>query len=120
MRPMSFGVCVWNLVVKKALTRYIFCALQSGPLLPNNRVSGRGLACLTDGQDIGRDLPSTLRRCLGTTNIIESPNAGIRQRTGRVTRWRRPVIRGAAGLSFPRRSRTRWTRCHNLFPGTYL
>jgi len=34
------------------------------------------------------DLPGTLRRCLGTTNIIESPNAGIRQRTGRVTRWR--------------------------------
>lgn len=34
------------------------------------------------------DLPSDLRRCLGTTNIIESPNAGIRQRTGRVTRWR--------------------------------
>ena len=34
------------------------------------------------------DLPETLRRCLGTTNIIESPNAGIRQRTGRVTRWR--------------------------------
>jgi putative transposase len=34
------------------------------------------------------DLPGTLCRCLGTTNIIESPNAGIRQRTGRVTRWR--------------------------------
>ncbi len=34
------------------------------------------------------DLPSALRRCLASTNIIESPNAGIRQKTGRVTRWR--------------------------------
>jgi len=34
------------------------------------------------------DLPGSLRRCLSSTNIIESPNAGIRQKTGRVTRWR--------------------------------
>lgn len=34
------------------------------------------------------ELPSQLRRCLASTNIIESPNAGIRQKTGRVTRWR--------------------------------
>jgi transposase-like protein len=34
------------------------------------------------------DLPSQLRRCLASTNIIESPNAGIRDKTGRVTRWR--------------------------------
>ena len=34
------------------------------------------------------DLPGSLRRCLASTNIIESPNAGIRQKTGRVTRWR--------------------------------
>ena len=34
------------------------------------------------------ELPPTLRRCLGTTNLIESPNAGMRMRTGRVTRWR--------------------------------
>jgi len=33
-------------------------------------------------------LPATLRRCLGTTNIIESPHAGVRQRTNRVSRWR--------------------------------
>ena len=32
-------------------------------------------------------LPGSLRRCLCTTNVIESPNAGIRRRTGRVTRW---------------------------------
>jgi transposase-like protein len=34
------------------------------------------------------DMPATLRRCLGTTNLIESANAGMRRRTDRVTRWR--------------------------------
>ncbi len=29
-----------------------------------------------------------LRRCLCTTNVIESPNSGIRRRTGRVSRWK--------------------------------
>ena len=33
-------------------------------------------------------LPGALRRCLCTTNVIESPNSGIRQRTGRVSRWK--------------------------------
>ncbi|MBM4448415.1 MAG: IS256 family transposase [Chloroflexi bacterium] len=33
------------------------------------------------------ELPATLRRCLGTTNIIESPHAGVRLRTNRVSRW---------------------------------
>jgi putative transposase len=44
------------------------------------------------------DLPSPLRRCLASTNIIESPNAGIREKTGRVTHWRdgRMVIRWTA------------------------
>jgi len=32
-------------------------------------------------------LPKTLRRCLGTTNIIESPNSGVRTRTRRVKNW---------------------------------
>jgi putative transposase len=44
---------------------------------------------LTEMFTINRlDLPSQLRRCLASTNIIESPNAGIREKTGRVTRWR--------------------------------
>ncbi len=33
-------------------------------------------------------LPKVLHRCLCTTNIIESPHSGLRQKTGRVTRWR--------------------------------
>lgn len=32
-------------------------------------------------------LPKTLRRCLGSTNLIESPNSGIRSRTRRVKNW---------------------------------
>ena len=32
-------------------------------------------------------LPKTLRRCLGSTNVIESPNSGIRSRTHRVKNW---------------------------------
>ncbi len=32
-------------------------------------------------------LPKTLRRCLGTTNIIESPNSGVRTQTRRVKNW---------------------------------
>ena len=44
------------------------------------------------------DLPSSLRRCLASTNIIESPNAGLREKTGRVTHWRdgQMVLRWAA------------------------
>lgn len=43
-------------------------------------------------------LPSTLRRCLGTTNIVESPTSGVRLRTRRVTNWRHGemVLRWAA------------------------
>jgi len=33
-------------------------------------------------------LPPSLYRCLGTTNIIESPQGGVQKRTGNVTRWR--------------------------------
>jgi putative transposase len=33
-------------------------------------------------------LPKTLRRCLGSTNVIESPNSGVRSRTHRVKHWR--------------------------------
>ena len=43
-------------------------------------------------------LPGALRRCLCTTNIIESPHSGVRQRTGRVSRWKHGsmVVRWAA------------------------
>jgi hypothetical protein len=33
-------------------------------------------------------LPPSLYTCLGTTNLIESPQSGVQKRTGNVTRWR--------------------------------
>ena len=44
------------------------------------------------------DLSPSLRRCLGTTNIIENPHSGVRMRTRRVSRWRngKMVLRWAA------------------------
>lgn len=33
-------------------------------------------------------IPPTLHRCLATTNLIESPQSGVRMRTRRVCRWR--------------------------------
>jgi len=43
-------------------------------------------------------LPGKLRRCLATTNLIESPGAGVRLRTRRVCRWKdgSMVLRWAA------------------------
>jgi len=43
-------------------------------------------------------LPSSLRRCLCTTNVIESPNGTVRQKIGRVRHWRdgNMVLRWAA------------------------
>ena len=43
-------------------------------------------------------LPGKLRRCLATTNLIESPGSGVRLRTRRVCRWRdgTMVLRWAA------------------------
>jgi len=44
-------------------------------------------------------LPPSLHRCLATTNIIESPQSGVRKRTGNVCRWRGGdmVLRWVAG-----------------------
>ena len=37
-------------------------------------------------------IPSSLHRCLATTNIIESPQSGVRRRTLRVCRWRNAAM----------------------------
>jgi putative transposase len=37
-------------------------------------------------------LSSSLARCLGSTNIIENPNGGVRTRTRRVSRWQDPQM----------------------------
>lgn len=52
-------------------------------------------------------LPKELRRCLGTTNVIESPNSGIRSRTGRVKNWQdhEMVVRWVAACLLDMESR---------------
>ena len=59
-------------------------------LYPNR--SGIGAASLLEGLEetftINRlGLPPKLRRCLATTNMVESSTAGVRLRTRRVTHW---------------------------------
>ena len=34
------------------------------------------------------DVPSSLHRCLATSNVVDSPHSGVRSRTRRVCRWR--------------------------------
>ncbi|MGH9452196.1 MAG: IS256 family transposase [Terriglobia bacterium] len=34
------------------------------------------------------DIPPSLHRCLASTNLIESPNGGVRRRTRKVCRWK--------------------------------
>jgi len=46
-------------------------------------------------------LPPSLHRCLATTNIVESPNAGVRRRMRRVTRWKdAAMVRRWAAAAF--------------------
>ena len=44
------------------------------------------------------NLPGSLRRCLATTNLIDSTHSGVRQRTRRVTNWKN----GLTNYSRPR------------------
>ena len=54
-------------------------------------------------------LPASLRRCLSTTNLIESPLSGVRRRTRRVSRWQdgRMVLRWAASAMLDAEKRFR-------------
>jgi putative transposase len=46
-------------------------------------------------------IPPSLHRCLATTNLIESPQSGVRMRTRRVCRWRdTPMVARWAAASF--------------------
>lgn len=54
-------------------------------------------------------LPASLRRCLSTTNLIESPQSGVRRRTRRVSRWQdgKMVLRWAASAMLDAEKRFR-------------
>ncbi len=63
-------------------------------------------------------LPASLRRCLCTTNVIESPNGTVRQKIGRVRRWRdgAMVLRWAASAFLAsEKSFRRVMGCHQLW-----
>ena len=67
--------------------------------IPHPDASASLLEGLEETFTINRlDLSPSLRRCLGTTNIIENPHSGVRRRTRRVSRWRNGtmVLRWAA------------------------
>lgn len=54
--PLGAAELTFNYAEALQKALYFYEAQQSGTLSPNNRVDWRGASCLTDGQDIGRDL----------------------------------------------------------------
>ena len=74
---------------------------QAGWLKPQHPDAARSLLeGLEETFTINRlGLSPKLRRCLATTNLIESPHSGVRLRTRRVTNWQGGgmVLRWAAG-----------------------
>ena len=77
----------WRLEVKEGIARLKKLSHWLEPDHPQAAES------LLEGMDecftINRlGLPASLHRCLATTNLIESPQSGVRMRTRRVTRWR--------------------------------
>jgi len=74
---------------------------QAGWLKPEHPDAARSLLeGLEETFTINRlGLSPKLRRCLATTNLIESPHSGVRLRTRRVTNWQggEMVLRWAAG-----------------------
>ena len=57
-------------------------------------------------------LPPRLRKCLGSTNLIDSTHSGVRQKTRRVTNW---TI--ALGCGLVRGDREELPEDHRLRPG---
>jgi putative transposase len=61
------------------------------------------------------DLPASLRRCLGTTNIIDSAHSGMREKTRRITNWQggAMAMRWAAASLLETEARFRCIMGHN-------
>ncbi len=77
----------WKLEAKEGITRLRKQAEWLEGVHPGAAASLR--EGLEETFTVGRlGLPPRLRRCLVTTNLIESPCAGVRMRTRRVCRWR--------------------------------
>ena len=87
----------WKLDAKKGMVRLKKQAQWLETEYPS--VAGSLLECIDEMFTLNHlGLPPSLTRCLATTKIIESPNGGVRRRTGRVSRWRdgKMVLRWAA------------------------
>jgi len=76
----------WKLDASEGMQRLEQLALWLGRDYPAAAESIReGLAEMFTVNRIG--LPASLRRCLTTTNLIDSTHSGARQRTVRITNW---------------------------------
>ncbi len=87
----------WKLDADKGITRIKKLAAWLDEKYPQAAASL--LEGLEECFNINRlDIPPALWRCLATTNIIESPHAGVRIQTRRVTHWQkgRMVLRWMA------------------------
>ena len=83
------GFASAQVVDETTLTNKIICGYQGWFACPGDgNSSGIGWNHWSkSSSDIGPGLPPSLRKCLVTTNIIESPNSGVRRQTRRVTDW---------------------------------
>jgi transposase-like protein len=76
----------WKLGPKEGMARIKKLAAGLDQRYPSAAASL--LEGLEEGFTLNRlDLPPSLHRCLATTNIIESPHAGVRIQARRVTHW---------------------------------
>jgi transposase-like protein len=81
----------YRLEAKQGMARLKQPARWLEPEYPSAAASLR--AGLAETFTINRlGLPPRWRRCLATTNIVESPRADAQLRTARVTRWRRGAM----------------------------
>lgn len=84
---MSALRAAWKLEAAEGKRRLEQLASWLEPEHPAAAASLReGLPELFTINDLG--LPPQLRRCLGSTNLIDASHAGLRQKTRHVTRWR--------------------------------
>ena len=87
----------WKLETDDGMRRLEQYASWLEPQWPSAAASLReGLSELFTVNRLG--LPRPLRRCLTTTNVIDSSHAGVRRQTNRVSRWRseKMAVRWAA------------------------
>ncbi len=97
-RLKDAGAKVWNEDPQKLRRWQEYCAtlwtFLNSSLRQRRHLKKQDLATINR-----HDVPSSLHRCVATTNVIESPQSGVRKKTGNVCRWRdgEMILRWAAG-----------------------